>query len=92
MTKVKPHVAQQIRLLTPRYGRAGSAIAGSKYVRWYCVLCGEPMRVANKPWPPVVRDCEQCAGRHAQVAVPSSARTDDVSGYQANAIRAMEGD
>jgi hypothetical protein len=92
MTKVKPHVAQRIRLLTPRYGLARSAIAGSKYVRWYCVMCGEPMRVSAKPWPPPIQDCEQCAGRHAQVAVPSSARTDDVSGYQANAIRAMEGD
>ena len=76
----------------PQYGPPGSRIPGSRYVRWYCVHCGEPMRVSDNPWPPAVRDCEQCAGRHGQIAVPASAPVDDVSGYQANAIRAMEGD
>jgi hypothetical protein len=92
MVKITSHAAAQIGQLTPRFGQPGSRIAGSKYVRWYCVFCGEPMRVSGKPWPPAVRDCERCAGRHGQIAVPSSAPLDDVSGYQANAIRAMEGD
>lgn len=91
MTKLNPHVAQRIELLKPQFGPARSAIAGSKYVRWYCVMCGEPMRVSPKPWPPPISDCERCAGRHGQIAAPASARADDVSGYQANAIRAMEG-
>ena len=90
--KLKLQVAQRIRLLTPRYGPPRSRIPGSRYVRWYCEFCGEPMRVSGRSWPPAVRDCEQCAGRHGQVAVPSSAPTDDIGGYQANAIRALEGD
>jgi len=92
MAKPKSQVAERIRLLTPRYGPSGGPIPGSRYVRWYCVLCGEPMRVSAKPWPPVIRDCERCAGRHGKIAVPTSTPTDDVTGYQANAIRAMEGD
>ena len=89
---LETRASERIRLLTPRYGPPGSRIAGSQYVRWYCVFCGVPMRVSGKSWPPAIRDCERCAGRHGQVAAPASAPRDDVSGYQANAIRAMEGD
>jgi hypothetical protein len=86
-------VAERIKLLTPKYGTSGSQIPGSRYVRWYCDFCGEPMRVSPKPWPTPVRDCERCAGRHGQVAVgTSSSHVDDGGGSQANAIRAMEGD
>jgi len=88
----KPHVIQRVMELVPRYGLPGSRIPGSRYVRWYCVICGEPMRVTGQAWPPLLVDCERCAGRHGQVAVATSAPLDDVSGYQANAIRAMEGD
>lgn len=92
MAKAQPHVAKRIKPLTAEFGQPGSPIPGSQYVRWYCESCGEPMRVSGKPWPPAVRDCERCAGRHGQVAAPASGPLDDVSGYQANAIRAMEGD
>ena len=92
MTKVKPHIAQRIRLLTPRYGPAGSRIPGSRYVRWYCELCGEPMRVSGRLWPPLIRNCERCDSRHGYVPERKAAPTDDIGGYQANAIRALEGD
>lgn len=92
MAKVKHQVAERIRLQTAKYGPPGSQIPGSRYVRWYCDFCGEPMRVSGKPWPPPVRDCERCAGRHGQVATPTSGPRDDTGGYQANAVRAMEGD
>jgi len=93
MAKVKPHVAERIKLLAPKYGQPGSRISGSRYVRWYCDFCGEPMRVSGKPWPPPVRDCERCAGRHGQIAVGTyRSHVDDSGGSQANAVRAMEGD
>lgn len=91
MPKVKPHVAARIRTLTPRFGRAGNPIPGSQYVRWYCQSCGEPMRVSGRPWPPTYQTCEVCGDRHGYVPERRPAPADDVSGYQANAIRALEG-
>jgi len=92
MAKVKPEVAERIRLLTPRFGRPGSPIPGSRYVRWYCQSCGEPMRVTRDPWPPTYLICEVCGDRHGYVPERKAGPIDDVGGYQANAIRAMEGD
>jgi len=79
-------VAEQL----PRYGPVGSLIPGSRYVRWYCTSCGDAMRVPAAPWPPAIRDCEVCGGRHGQVAAARSGPLDEVSGYLANAIRTLE--
>lgn len=92
MAKVKPHVAERIKLLTPRFGQPASPIAGSRYVRWYCTGCGEPLRVASRPWPPPCKDCEVCGGRRLEnLGRRSTGPRDDASPGQANAIRAMEG-
>ena len=87
----KPRVVAKIATLIPRYGEPGSRIPGSQYYRWYCLDCGEPMRVTGQNWPPTYETCEVCAGRHGQVAQPHSGPTDETSGYEHNAIRALEG-
>lgn len=92
MTTERERIAKRIETLIPKYGEICSRIPGSIFVRWYCVLCGEPMRVSNDHWPPVHTTCERCAGRHGQVGRGHGGPIDDVTGYQANAIRAMEGD
>lgn len=88
----RPSIASKVTSLIPRYGEPRSPIAGSQYVRWYCVFCGEPVRVSATPWPPPIRDCERCAGRHGQIAVPASGPRDGCIGYEDDAVRAMEGD
>lgn len=92
MAKLSPQVAQRIGLLTSRFGEPGSPIPGSQYVRWYCQSCGEPMRVSREPWPPTYRICEVSRDRHGHVPERRASPIDDVGGYQANAIRALEGD
>lgn len=92
LARLTPELADRIGRLIPRYGQPGSRISGSRYFRWYCVLCGEPMRVTGQSWPPTYDTCEVCGGRHGQIARPASARTEDMSGSQENAIRALEGD
>ena len=88
MSKVKPFDFD-------RYGRRGSRIAGSKLLRAYCRNCGQPMRVLPDPCESsdIHADasdfCSECDG-HAK-PVGKSFPTDDVTGYQANAIKDMEG-
>ena len=74
------------------YGRAGECVDGSCWARWYCLGCGEPMRVSE--YPPTVAHCvcEVCSGHKNRVPGGYWGPIDDVTGYQANAIRAMEGD
>lgn len=86
------HVAALIAAFIPRYGEPGSRIPSSYYFRWYCVACGEPMRVTGQNWPPTYQTCEVCGDRHGQIATPAPGPREDASGYQENAIRAMEGD
>ena len=68
-----------------RYGRPGSAIPGSRFVRGYCPICGAPVRTSTPRSPPPCFDCDghQRPGGYGGPA-------DDVSGWQANAIRALE--
>ena len=72
------------------YGDYGSRIPGSEFYRAYCFTCGTPMRVtsANRRQIPVF--CERCDG-HRPKTPGHSGPIDDVTGYQANAIRDMEG-
>ena len=74
------------------FGEPGSPIKGSAFVRWYCEGCNRPMRVPITPWPPETRICEFCAGAHSQPPGGGAFPIDDITGYQANAIRAMDGD
>ena len=67
------------------YGRPGSPIPGSRFVRGYCPVCGAPIRTLYPDAPLPCFDCdghERPAGRAAPI--------DDVTGYQANAVRALE--
>ena len=67
------------------YGRPGSSIPGSRFVRGYCPICGDPIRTLYPNAPLPCFDCdghERPGGRAAPI--------DDVTGYQANAIRALE--
>ncbi len=90
---------QMVTESVERYGLPGSEIEGSKQLRWYCTYCGRPMRVPNIPNDingnlecPKPHDCEGCAGSRG---TPGSGNSqafpiDDVTGYQANAIRDLE--
>jgi len=67
------------------FGRPGSPISGSRYLRGYCPVCGAPIRTdyPNAPLP-----CFDCDGH--QRPGGRGGHIDDVTGYQANAIRALE--
>lgn len=68
------------------YGPPGSPISGSRFVRGYCPVCGAPVRTSTPRCPLSCFDCDghqRPGGRAGPI--------DDVTGYQANAIRALEG-
>lgn len=44
-----------------RYGCPGDPIPGSVYVRDYCAVCGEPIRVAPRS-KLGLKECDDCAG------------------------------
>jgi hypothetical protein len=86
-----------------RYGLPGSKIEGSRQVRWYCTYCGRPMRVPSIPSDgnnnfecPKPHDCEGCdpytSGSRGtpQQGNSQAIPVDDITGYQANAIRDLE--
>ena len=66
------------------HGKPGSAIAGSRFVRGYCPYCGAPTRTLHPENP---LPCFKCDGH---VRPGKGFPIDDVTGYQANAIREME--
>ena len=67
------------------YGQPGSPISGSRFVRGYCPVCGVPVRT---DWPEYPDPCFDCDGHVRPVG--RGAPIDDITGYQANAIRALE--
>lgn len=48
-----------IAMPTPDYGQPGDPIPGSKYVRDYCLYCGEAIRVVDASQ---LNMCRSCAG------------------------------
>ena len=68
------------------YGQPGSAIPGSRFVRGYCPICGAPVRTSR---PEAPQPCSDCDGHERPSG--KAGPIDDVTGYQANAIRALEG-
>jgi hypothetical protein len=68
------------------YGPPGSEIPGSRWLRGYCPICGAPIRT-NSPDRP--QPCADCDGHER--AGGNAGPIDDVTGYQANAIRVLEG-
>lgn len=68
------------------FGQPGSPIPGSRFLRGYCPVCGAPIRTS---YPDTPLPCSDCDG-HERPAGKNSYPTDDVTGYQANAIRALE--
>ena len=74
-----------------RHLNPGDRIPGSRYVRAYCTCCGEPIRVTDLTTSP--QSCDQCLGKVSRNrAKARGAPIDDTMGYQANAIKAMDGD
>ena len=74
-----------------KWGARGSLISGSRFVRDYCKSCGQPIRVLKLHQDGA--SCEACSGEKRRLMRESRATAaplDDVTGYQANAIRAME--
>jgi hypothetical protein len=72
----------------PAYGEPGSRIPGSIYVREYCAICGDPIRVL-----PAVVGCEpQCSACEDwnRDKACQKATKNDISPWQENAIRALE--
>jgi len=67
------------------YGRPGSPIPGSRFVRGYCPACGAPVRTSRPNNPP---PCFKCDGHRRPAG--RGAPIDDITGYQANAIRVLE--
>ena len=68
------------------YGKPGSPIPGSRFVRGYCPICGSPIRTTTPDDP---QPCFDCDGHEKPIG--HAPPIDDVTGYQANAIRDMEG-
>ena len=78
-----------------RHPDAGTRIPGSVFVRDYCPGCGTAMRVTVERFEKGLHlRCEKCAPHRPKGCVVSRqpGATDDITGYQANAIRNMEGD
>ena len=67
------------------YGQPGSPVPGSRFVRGYCPICGAPVRTSQFSPP---QACSACDGHELRGG--RGAPIDDVTGYQANAIRALE--
>jgi hypothetical protein len=67
------------------YGRPGTPIPGSRFVRGYCPNCGAPIRTPHPDTPLLCFDCDGHV-RPGGYAGP----IDDVTGYEANAVRALE--
>jgi len=67
------------------YGKPGSPIPGSRFVRGYCPACGAPIRT---PYPDAPIKCSACNGHKPPGGYAGP--IDDVTGYQANAIRMLE--
>ncbi|MCD4823675.1 MAG: hypothetical protein K8S55_03645 [Phycisphaerae bacterium] len=77
--------------LYEKYGKPGSPITCSRYVRAYCPVCGEPVRVSIALFKKcAIQPCFGCDGhcRPGGYAGP----TEDCNPSQSNAIRCMEGD
>ena len=81
-----------------RYGEPGSRIPGTSLRRAYCYWCGVAIRV---PYDATVLSviacgaiqCESCNGDRKRLMPGGYAGPiDDITGYEANAVRAMEGD
>ena len=72
-----------------QYGLVGSKIDGSRFVRDYCKVCHEPIRLTC-----LIKGglsvCNQCDGHFIKGG--HGYPIDDITGAQANAIREMEGD
>ncbi|MFB3894494.1 MAG: hypothetical protein ACE15C_21035 [Phycisphaerae bacterium] len=68
-----------------KYGKPGTPIPGSRFVRGYCPICGAPVRTSN---PKLPLPCFDCDGHERPGG--SAGPIDDVTGYQANAVRALE--
>ncbi len=71
--------------------KQGEKISGSRYIRWFCESCGEPIRVCPES---VCRTCASCNGTKAILMPPpnSHAHDDDAGGHQQMAIRYLEND
>ena len=71
--------------------KQGDRIAGSRYIRWFCESCGDPIRVCPES---VVRTCAACNGTKAALMPdPNHAPTDEDGGpCQQNAMRFLEND
>ena len=68
----------------------GSPIPGSRFLRDYCVSCGEPIRVIrlyDDNGAPLSHECNQCGHRPPP---GHYGPTDDTSPAWDNAVRALE--
>lgn len=72
-----------------QYGEIGSVIPGSRLLRDYCVVCGEPIRVYLLGG----NECKECAGVHYDVPpelLGDPSAHNNSNPWQENAIRALE--
>ncbi len=67
------------------YGLPGARIPGSRYVRGYCPFCGAPVRTTIPGCPEPCADCDGHPRPGGTDPPP-----DEITGYQANALRCLE--
>jgi len=91
---MKPDERHQKRLREniAAFGRPGSPIPGSIYVRGYCTSCAEPIRVRlDEKGVPLRGRCSTCRSNEHPGYNPIATRFDDDScGYGSVARKALE--